>query len=50
VRFLYDGRDTKNEPFLNIERIIAQTELVCREEDVLAFLPEGDLEGMHLEN
>jgi hypothetical protein len=24
--------------------------LVCREEDVLAFVPDGDLEGMHLEN
>ena len=50
VRFLNDGRDIKTEPSLNIEKVIAQTELVCREEDVLALVPDGDLEGMHLEN
>jgi hypothetical protein len=42
--------DIKTEPSRNIERIIAQTELVCREENVLALVPDGDLEGMHLEN
>jgi len=50
VRFLNDGRDIKNEPSRNIERIIAQTELFYREEEVLASVPDGDLEGMHLEN
>ncbi len=50
VRFLNDGRDIETEPSRNIERIIAQTELVFREEDVLALVPDGDLEGMHLEN
>jgi hypothetical protein len=50
VRFLNDGKDIKTEPSRNIERIIAQTQLACREEDVLALVPDGDLEGMHLEN
>jgi len=50
VRILNDGKDIKTEPSRNIERIIAQTELVCREGDVLALVPDGDLEGMHLEN
>jgi hypothetical protein len=50
VRFLNDGRDIKTEPSHNIKRIIAQTELVCREENVLASVPDGDLEGMRLEN
>ena len=50
VRFLNDGRDIKTEPSLNIERIIVQTELVYRPEEVLAFVPDGDMKGMHLEN
>ncbi len=50
VRFLNDWSYIKTEPSRNIERIIAQTELVRREEDVLALVPDSDLEGMHLEN
>jgi len=50
VRFLSNGRDIKTEPSRNIERVIAQTELVCREEDALALVPDGDLKGMYLEN
>jgi hypothetical protein len=50
VKFLNDGRGIKTEPSRDMERIIAQTELVHREEDVLALVPDGDLEGMHLEN
>jgi hypothetical protein len=50
VRFLNDGKDIKTEPSHDIERIIVQTELVYREEDVLTLVPDGDLKGMHLEN
>ena len=50
VRFLNDGRDLKTEAYCNIERIIAQTQLAYRPDEVLAFVPDGDMEGMRLEN
>jgi hypothetical protein len=48
--FLNDGREIRMEPSRHIERVIAQTQLAYRPEEVLAFVPDGDMKGMHLDN
>jgi hypothetical protein len=49
-RFLSDGQEVQKEPSRQIERIIAQTELTYGTEEVMAFVPDSDLQEMHLEN
>jgi hypothetical protein len=49
-RFLNDGQGVTKDASHNIERIILQTEMTYRPEEVMAFLPDSDFQEMHLEN